>query len=186
MPLIPRGLTPKFVDRLTDRLKRELGDRVDGLPESFSREDLSRRLKDKLREQLGLDWQEGDITDEPFRLEEPTIAGPPQGPDDVIHRLQVAMRQGVYVHMRYHNVYRDVEPYSFRWRGIKEYHQEQYKDPNTGRARTRTTKVKDSYPLFYGWCTKDKGIEAFKIEKIQDLQVTKRHFNPRWPVEPNY
>jgi predicted DNA-binding transcriptional regulator YafY len=59
--------------------------------------------------------------------------------------------------MRYNGVERLVEPYSFR---------------------TKSTGV-----VFMGWCGKDQGIEAFKPDKIEAIEVTDVPFRPRWTVE---
>lgn len=63
--------------------------------------------------------------------------------------------------MLYNGHWRDAEVYSYRYRDKDKPHQ----------------------PLLYAYCRKDDQIEAFKLDKIQDIQLTDRPFNPRWVVE---
>lgn len=86
---------------------------------------------------------------------------PPATNAEKLLRIQMAGRNRTMLNMQYNGVYRKVEPYSFRYRDKDEPH----------------------VPLFYAFCHKDRQIEAFKIRRIQDLQVTNEVFSPRWPVE---
>lgn len=68
-----------------------------------------------------------------------------------------AARRYVMLYMKYNGVRRMVEPYSYRHK-------------STGM-------------LFMGYCHIHQSIEAFKPEKIEEIQLTQFPFAPRWPVE---
>lgn len=53
---------------------------------------------------------------------------------------------------------REVEPYSFR-------------HPKTGGT------------LFFGWDVRKNGIRSFRVERIIEVKITDKDFNPRFPVE---
>jgi hypothetical protein len=141
MPLIPRGLSPGLFERLKDRFKRELTERVVS------------PVRERVERGLGVEPPEEEPPPTPHR--------PPTTNAEKMFRIQQAGQQGVLLWMRYNGQYRNVEPYSYR-----------YRDADY-----------PSEPLFFGWCFKDKKIEAFKIRKIQDIQVTDTPFAPRWTVE---
>ena len=63
--------------------------------------------------------------------------------------------------MLYNDHWRDVEPYSYRFR-----------DADTPHV-----------PLLYGHCSRHNQIEAYKLRKIQDLQIKDEFFQPQYPVE---
>ena len=123
---------------------------------------LFERLKDRVKRELGL---------EPAGSAEPTEPGgkpvaepqstPPSSNEEKKLRIQEAGRKRVLLLMQYNGIYRHVEPYSYRFRD----------------------KDNANEPLLYAFCHKDQGIEAFKLRKITDLQVTDQPFSPRYPVE---
>ena len=53
--------------------------------------------------------------------------------------------------------WREVEPYSFR--------------------------VKNGIEYFYGFDIQKNGIRGFLIDSINDVEITKNTYQPRWPVE---
>lgn len=127
------------------------------LKDRFQRE-LSERVVSPVRERIerGL-----GITPPGEPPPSPPAHRAPTTNAEKMFRIQTAGRLGVLLWMRYNGQYRKVEPYSYRYRDAD------YPDE----------------PLFFGWCDKDKQIEAFKIRKIQDIQVTEEPFEPRWTVE---
>jgi hypothetical protein len=80
-----------------------------------------------------------------------------------MQRIQEAGRHRppVLLHALYHDHWRYLEPYSYRYRA----------------------RDKPWIPLFYAYCHKDNQIEAFSLSKIQDLRVTETPFRPKWTVE---
>lgn len=98
---------------------------------------------------------------EELGIESPQPQPAPTTNAEKMLRIQTAGRRRVLLNMQYNGVYRKVEPYSYRYRDKD--------NPNE--------------PLFYAYCYKDQQIEAFKIRRIQDLQVTGEQFAPRWTVE---
>jgi hypothetical protein len=76
---------------------------------------------------------------------------------EIIHMIRTAGRQGVLLHMRYNNVWRHVEPYSFR----------------SGKQGI----------LVYGHCLIHNDTHSFYLHKIQGLQLTETPFAPRWTIE---
>jgi predicted DNA-binding transcriptional regulator YafY len=77
--------------------------------------------------------------------------------DDKMGMIAEAARTKTLLFMKYNGDWRYTEPYSYRFRG-------------EGR-------------LFYAFCFKDQRINSFKLEKIEDLQLTEMPYAPRWPVE---
>lgn len=55
--------------------------------------------------------------------------------------------------------WREMECYSLRYRG------------------------KGGVPLLYAFCHKDKAIEAFRFDRVKDIQITNKTFAPQYPVE---
>jgi predicted DNA-binding transcriptional regulator YafY len=86
-----------------------------------------------------------------------TVVQSPISVDDKMAMIAEAARRLTLLFMKYNSDWRYVEPYSYRFRG-------------SGR-------------LFYGFCFKDQRINSFKLEKIEDLQLTEMPYAPRWPVE---
>lgn len=80
------------------------------------------------------------------------------------YRIRYAGSSNFLLLMRYNNVWRNVEPYSYRWRGAKD---------EKGRKRL----------LFFGFCLAHNQIHAFRLDKIQGLIVTDQTYSPRWRVE---
>lgn len=115
---------------------------------------LLTRVRERLKRELGL---------------APTKRPPVSGPEDVLLRMREAVHQEPpkLVRALYKGedatsaTWRLLEPYSIRYRG------------------------KGGVPLLYAACEKEsyKGIEAFRLERFQDVQVTDIPFKPRWKVE---
>lgn len=99
----------------------------------------------------------------PVEVAKVRFQGPLQGLPDVMARIQFAARQVPPLRLLevYHDTPRPSEPYSYRYRAKD--------DPHV--------------PLLYVYCLKDHHIEAHKLQRIQDLQVTAVPYMPRWPVE---
>ena len=77
--------------------------------------------------------------------------------DDKMGLIAEAARTHTLLFMKYNGDWRYTEPYSYRFKG-------------EGR-------------LFYAFCYKDQRINSFRLEKIEDLQLTEMPYSPRWPVE---
>jgi predicted DNA-binding transcriptional regulator YafY len=127
---------------------------IDRINKRVQRELVNRLVPEKYR----------DVLKEELNLKEetnkPKPHTPPQSDAERKFRIQEAGKRRVLLYAKYNGHWRFIEPYSFRYR------------------------AKNSRePLFYGWCYKDNGIEAFRLEKFEDLQVTERPFNPRFDVE---
>lgn len=114
---------------------------------------LLERIKDVVRRELG-----GDVP-LPESGRDPLLEGPVTDAPTLMYRIRHAARTRTLLHMKYNNTWRHVEPYSFRYRS------------------------KGVQPLFYGFCLLHDTIEAYRIDRIQDLQTTDRPFAPRWTVE---
>lgn len=171
MPLIPKGIGG-FADRVKERVKRELGlgiDPPEGLtpvstqpivqtqtqpPDPNQGGGFFDRVKQVVKKQLGLGQQQ---------QRRPMFVGPANSLQEIKRRIEWAGRQmpPLLLNLTYHGYPRKVEGYSYRYRDADHPH----------------------IPLFFGWCGKDLHIEAYKLLKIQDVQVTNLPFNPRWPVE---
>jgi predicted DNA-binding transcriptional regulator YafY len=153
-----------YFKRLKQRVERELGlEDSTSTPTTF--ED---RLREKVRKFLRLDEPSAAPSSEPPAAP-PPYYGKPRSLEEIKARLQAAgsRRPPVLVRMYYRAEdapsasWRDVEPYSYRYRAKE--------DPHV--------------PLLYGYCHKDQQLEAFKLQRIEDLQVTNTPFQPRWRVE---
>jgi len=182
---MPRG--PSLYKRIFDRTQQELGfPRVPTPPED--ERSFFRRVKDVIQKGFEdvvpgssppvIDTPDGPAWVQPhdqldmFPQEAPAF---PQGPEfaqrppanerEVIDRINAAGARLLLLRMKYNGHSRDVEPYSIR----------------DGRAA-------NGGPLFYGWCHKDQQIEAFRLDRIEDLQIKDQKFAPRngWPVEFPY
>ena len=159
MPLNPRGLGDRLFQRLRDRVRTQLSGTPPATGEAGPADPgLSSRIRQHIRDRLRLEPLTTSEQSQPAAEQ-----GPPRSLEEVRQRIQAAGRQMPprLLRMFYNNHLRDVEPYSFRWRDRDDPH----------------------IPLFFGYCYKDKQIEAFKLKKIQDIQVTDQAFQPRWPVE---
>ena len=168
MPLIPRGLTQRLFNRVVDRTRQELGRPLERGKSFFD------RVKERTLTELGLPGRtQVPVARDPWAeawepAPEPTQSPeiPPQGPatteDEIRARISAAGRRLLLIRMKYHGLPRDVEPYKIA----------------DGRG-------KDGNDLFYGWCYKDKALESFRMDRIEDVQITNRPFVPRnnWPVE---
>ena len=78
---------------------------------------------------------------------------------EVLQRFQQGGRGRVLLLMKYNNVWRHVEPYSFRQRS------------------------KGPQPLLYGYCRLHNTIEAYRVDRVQGLALTDEPYSPRWAVE---
>lgn len=147
-------VTPSLFERIRDRVRQELGGGDSG---SFGE-----RVRRLVRKRLSPTEDAAPEAPPEAPPEEPPYRGPPRSLAEVNQRIQEAGRKRVLLRMLYNGVWRDVEPYSYRYRDADDPH----------------------IPLLYGWCvTKDDQIEAYKLKKIEDLQVTNRPYNPRFVVE---
>lgn len=77
--------------------------------------------------------------------------------DDKMGMIAEAAKSQTLLFMKYNGNWRYTEPYSYRF-GVN------------GR-------------LFYAFCYKDQRINSFKLEKIEDLQLTEMTYAARWPIE---
>lgn len=89
--------------------------------------------------------------------------GPPETVGEALARIQYAGRNRLVMKMLYHGKWRDVEPWSLRYR-----------------ARANPT-----IPLVYMYDEKDSQFKAFLPQKMEDLQITGRHYSDGrgYPVE---
>jgi len=150
----PQGVGAGFWDRLKSRITEELGG---GRPESpgvvpaepSEDESLEPGLLSRLRQRLR------NLT----TPEQRRPAEPPPGLPRILYRIREAGRQGTLLFMKYHNTWRHVEPYSFRYKG-------------RGRALR-----------FFGYCRLHGHIEMYIPEKIEDVVVTDERYAPRWAIE---
>lgn len=167
MPLIPRGLTDSLFDRIRDRVRRELGVEptapTAGEPGTADPGFMS-RIKQLVRERLGIEPAVRDAEPAPGGFgDQDVYYGPPKSLEDVKRRIQEAGRSQPPMLLRvfYNGQWRDLEPYSYRYQDKDDPH----------------------IPLFFAFCHKDQQIEAFKLKKIFDIQVTRRPYQPKWTVE---
>lgn len=79
---------------------------------------------------------------------------------EVQARFQEAGRKRVLILMLYNNMWRHVEPYSFRNKG---------KGPGG--------------ILMFGWCRLHNEIHSFRPDRVQGMVLTDERFSPRWTVE---
>jgi hypothetical protein len=122
---------------------------------------LFERIKEVVKEQLlpvPAPAPKDAPTPEP---EGPVDLGPPSSLEELKYRITFAGRNRLIARMKYNGQWRDTEVYSYRMRDAD--------DPKI--------------PLLYAWCGKDRGIEAFKLKRIEDFQLTDRVYEARWPVE---
>jgi len=75
----------------------------------------------------------------------------------MIHLIRESANHKLLVYMLYNNMWRYVEPYSFR----------------TGKSGI----------LFFGFCLTHNDIHSFYVHRIQELQPTQIPYNPRWIIE---
>jgi len=155
------------MNRVVDRVNQELGRPVEQAQTFY--EKVKQRTKDQLRVgpmDVGpsMPWEQA--VHEPTEPQ-PKDEIPPQPPvsgnlQEIKARIAAAGRRMVMLRMKYHGTPRNVEPYSIR----------------DGRAA-------DGGDLFYGWCYKDNALESFRLDRIEDIQITNIPFQPRnnWPVE---
>lgn len=134
--LVPRGLTRNLFDRIRERTRQELTQRVVD------------PAKERIKDYLGFD-------PEPNRKREEHVPATDRVTKE--WRIEEAARARKLLHMKYNGIWRHVMPMSFR--------------------RGKTEK------LLYAYCEKDNwDIEAFKISKIEDCEVTDKN----WPFTPEY
>jgi predicted DNA-binding transcriptional regulator YafY len=155
MPKLPRGLGPSALQRLKDFV-------TPSAPSAQEAEEPT--LSPGMFERV-LEWGKKMLGDQPqidiYQVE------PPRSLAEVRQRIQVAGRNYRLLKMAYTAAnaggptWRDVEPYSFRYRA----------------------KDEPWVPLFFGYCHKDASTEAYKLQRINHLQVTDKPFSPQWAVE---
>jgi len=163
MPINPRGLTPGLVDRIRNQVRNIFAPsapNAPNAPEPGAPQDpgFFSRIRDQAKSWLSK-----------RREEAPPFQGPPAGLNDIMARIQWAGRQNPprMLRMSYQSKdspmpqWRNVEPYSYRYRAKEDPH----------------------IPLFFGYCHKDQGIEAYKLQRIADIQITDKPFAPKYEVE---
>jgi hypothetical protein len=168
-PIDPWGLGQQLYDRIRERVQNEIGVQpvqptsaepgAPGAPPDFMS-----RIKQLVKQQLGYGQPPGPPAPPGAPPAAPEYQGPPRGLAEIKQRIQEAGRQQPpkLLKLLYNNQWRDVEVYSYRFRDADDPH----------------------IPLLYAFdVTKDNQIEAYKLKKIQDLQVTGRPYQPRWVVE---
>ena len=133
MPLNPKGLSKGLFDRIKERVR----DLFNQTPGNESAEQVADEL------QVPPEQAQGPASDIPTML----------------MRIRYAGRTSTLLYMKYNNTWRNVEPYSFRYRS------------------------KGMQPLFYGYCLLHNSIEAYRIDRIQDVRVTNQPFSARWSVQ---
>lgn len=155
MPIETWGLGDLY-DRIRQRVREELGPASQMAPVApgmTEEPSLRARIRQQAREALGM-------TPEPVQEK---FQGPPRSLDEVKERIQAAGRHRppLLVRIDYNGHDRDAEVYSYRWRD----------------------KDRPWQPLLYIWCHKDNQIECLKLDKIHNIQLTERPYQPRYPVE---
>ena len=161
MPLIPTGLGQRLINRIVDRTRQELGRPVERGKSFYE------RVKQRVRDEFGVPpttqevWEPGPGPEPGMEPEIPPQP-PPDSPEEIRDRIRAAGRRLLLLRMKYHGQPRNVEPYSIR----------------DGRGA-------DGTDLFYAWCYKDNALESFRLDRIEDIQITNIPFKPRndWPVE---
>lgn len=125
---------------------------------------LTKGLLDRIRTRvkkelsgLGFGHKPGDEAEDRSIPRE--LIGPASDAPTLMYRIRYAARTRTLLWMKYNNTWRHVEPYSFRYRS------------------------RGMQPLFYGFCQLHSTIEAYRIDRIQDLHITDRPFTPRWAIE---
>lgn len=155
MPILPRGLGNELIERIRRHFQTELGGGpVKDRPAGFIERVVQRLTRDK-GESHG-------------RTRRP----PPSGVADVMGRIQEAGARRVLLMAHYAAAHghgpswRYLGAYAYRWRDKD--------DP--------------SVPLVYCWCAihhapGGDGVEAFKLRRFLDLQVTDLPWSPHHEVE---
>lgn len=152
MPMIPRGLTPSFVNRIKDEVRQLT------TPGVIDR--TLQRVRDEVKHQVQKQvYGPSTLEHGKPRPEQLDVAMIPV-PNDVASieaAMQKAGREWRIVRARYHDNDRDLEPISFRY----------------------WDKDDPAIPLVYCYCHKDGTTEAFKLKKFQSVTITGRFFGPR-------
>lgn len=173
MPLDPWGIASGTAGRIRDRIKNELGIGVPSVAPTSAPPSMAPAgtggwagIKNRIKQELGIGQPQPGLPlapGQPPPPPKPAYSGPPRNLSEVKERIQKAGRSKppMLVRMLYNGQWRDVSVFSYRYRDADDPH----------------------IPLLYGYCHKDNHIEAFKLKKIQDIQVTNRPFQPQWPVE---
>lgn len=155
MPLIPRGLTPGFVQRIQE------GVRNLGLPSAL---DIADRTVQRVRREINDRLPGGGAPRGDFGEAADVAMSPiPSDVADVMARIERAASRWLMIFVAYHDQERFLEPYSYRYRDADDPH----------------------IPLVYCYCHKDKATEAFKLKKFQRIEITKRQYGPpgKWDNE---
>lgn len=115
---------------------------------------LTKGLVERIKQRVRQELGQDEEREIPQELQGPGTDAP-----TIMYRIRHAARTNTLLWMRYNNTWRHVEPYSFRYRS------------------------RGMQPLFYGYCHLHDTIEAYRIDRIQDVHTTDRPFSPRWSVE---
>lgn len=154
---------PGLFDRITDRVKRELGGGDPDQPGQMSQslwERILQRSKDLIQRQVApaapKEVKQTPPVDE--RLDIPTLRA----------RIAQAGKLGVLALMSHLGVQRHVEVYSLRTKQVK--------SKKKGGATIPKT-------FLYAYCRLHDRIEMFNLNNIEGFQLTDEKYSPRYPVE---
>lgn len=126
-------------------------------PKGLSR-GLVDRIKSLVSREMGGEEGKGEPGAEGVSAD-PLLTGAMSDTAVLLYRIRHGARSRTLLWMKYNNTWRHVEPYSFRYRS------------------------KGMQPLFFGWCQLHDEIHSFRLDRVQDIQVTDRPFAPRVEVE---
>lgn len=158
-----KGLTPAVFNRIKDRVQRELG----GVPT----DDATNPVTGDQRQMSPALWKRileraKDVVQD--KLDPQSRSKSPKKPSNerldvptVKARFAEAGRLGVMVLMNYNNVWRLVEPYSFR-------------------VKNKNGKTSE---WLFGFCRLHETIEMYRPEKVQGINITDQKYSSRWTVE---
>jgi len=163
MPIVPSGLSRGLYDSIRDRVRQVMGPQDAAEAGGSGGSGLTTGLWDNIRKRVQ-NLFGGGSRPAPTDVGAPPPAGPPPqmtglSQQEILLRFQEGGRGRVLVLMLYNNVWRHVEPYSFRFRA---------KGPN---------------PLMYGWCRVHNEIHSFRVDRVQGIGLTDERYAPRFPVE---
>lgn len=121
---------------------------------------LTPGLVDRIKNKVKEFWDGRSDEAEATPQEDPLLIGPGVDAPIIMYRIRAAAARQVLLYMKYNGEWRHVEPYSWRRR-----------------------QAVGNTPLLMGFCYLHSTIEAYKVDKIEDVQVTDRPFKPKWPIE---
>lgn len=163
MPLVPHGLNRGFYDRIRKRSADELGTDPSDPADEVGGAGLAPGLWGRIRERVRNVFPRWNWGDGGAQGRAPPSAPPPPAvgisQQEVLLRFQQGGRGRVLLLMLYNNMWRHVEPYSFRFRS------------------------KGAQPLMFGYCRVHREIHSFRPDRVQGLALTDEGYAPRWTVE---